>query len=293
MNAHNKNILIVGGSGYLGTHLRKSLSSFNIFFTSRTQKSSAIELDLLKDNTYNNIAGRSYEIIILLASSLKGLGTTELNPDFLETDTLGLSSFLQYIQNNKLTKKIIFTSSMTVYGSHTINPVKEDFPLFPTSTYGLSKVLAEKILSFNCTFSEINGVILRIPGIYGGERKSGFIYNTALRCSNNDSIQLDTSNLGYWETINIVDLCSWINEFILKYDWKSKIDVFNMSYGVKTDFIECADFIRQQLDSSSKIIAQKQYSDFYLDNSKIKKFISIEDKYELSLKNYLKENFKK
>ncbi|MCW3102569.1 MAG: NDP-sugar dehydratase or epimerase [Bacteroidetes bacterium] len=290
MSNGKKNILLVGGAGYLGSHLKELLSLYNVFYTSRTKKPGAIELDLLKKETFDNIASVPYDLIILLASSLKGLGTSELDAAYLDTDTTGLSGFLQFISVNKLSSKLIYVSSMTVYGKKDRLPVKEDAVPEPISTYGLSKVLGETIFGFYCNSGAARGVILRIPGIYGGQRKSGFIYNTAMKCAGNEPLEMDTSGLGYWETIHIHDLSTWISEFIRNYTWEENINTFNIGYGIKTDFIECAGLIRTMLESSSEIQVRgaKGYTDFYLDNSKIKKYASVTDNYQASLKNYLK-----
>ncbi len=285
----SKNILLVGGSGYLGSHLRNSISSRSIFFTSTTGKDESIKLDLLDKKTFENIRSRHYEEIIILASTLKGLGTTELKEEYIQLDTLGLGSFLAFVKEHHLTEKIIYVSSMTVYGKNNSLPVKEDGELDPLSTYGLSKLLGENIFSFHCKSSGPKGVILRPPGIYGGDRTSGYIYNTALKCLKNEAVVLNSESLGYWETIHVNDLSDYLNSFIEKYDWKHSIEVFNLSYGRQTDFIECASLIKKALDSASEIRVEgnKGYVDFYLDNSKIRKYVTINDNYEHSLKGYL------
>ncbi|MBA3704603.1 MAG: SDR family oxidoreductase [Bacteroidetes bacterium] len=290
MSNDKKKILLVGGSGYLGTHLRNILSlSYNLFFTSITKKENSIQLDILNKNTYCNIQNDNYDYIFILASTLQGLGTTALKEEYINLDTIGLSGFLQFASENKLCDKIIYTSSMTVYGINNIIPVKEEGTLEPLSTYGLSKSLGEKIINFYCTSNLVKGVILRIPGIYGGVRTSGYIYNTALKCKKNKPVKLNSTSLGYWETINVIDLCIWIKDFIEKYDWKAKVDIFNIGYGVKTDFIDCAYIIKDTLHSSSEITiaGNKGYIDFYLDNSKIKQFVPVENLYRKSLENYL------
>lgn len=286
----DRNILLVGGSGYLGSHLRQFISNRNIFYTSTSGNEGSIQLDLLNKNTFQNIGTRKYEEIFILASTLKGLGTTELKEEYLELDTLGLSSFLQYVGEQKLTEKIIYTSSMTVYGVENSLPVKEDGILKPLSTYGLAKKLGESVVKFYCQTGTIKGVVLRIPGIYGGNRKGGFIYNTALKCLNNDPIPLNTTGLGYWETIHITDLSQSIVDFLSHYKWENGFEQFNLGYGVKTDFLECASFIKDTLNSKSVVTmdSEKGYVDFYLDNSKIKKHSSVKGNYETSLKAYLK-----
>lgn len=43
-------------------------------------------------------------------------------------------------------KKIIFSSSATVYGASSINPIREDFPKAPVNPYGHTKLMIEQIL---------------------------------------------------------------------------------------------------------------------------------------------------
>ncbi|HET6225876.1 MAG TPA: SDR family oxidoreductase [Bacteroidia bacterium] len=292
MSNTKQKILLIGGGGYLGTHLGTLLSdSFQITSTSRTKKENTVQLDLLQPSTFDSIKQTGpFNYIIILASTLKGLGTTAFKDEYISTDTIGLSHFLQFIADNKLSDKLIFTSSMTVYGADNSLPVKEEGLLNPLSTYGLSKMIAEQIISFYCKSTATKGVILRIPGIYGGNRTSGFIYNTAKKCLHNEPIEIDTSSLGYWETIHVNDLCKSIKAFIQQYEWKDVISVFNIGYGVKTDIIDCAKFIKKSLNSHSEIIhkGKKGYIDFYLDTEKFKKYASLADTYLPSLETYVK-----
>ena len=198
MQSKKQSILLVG-AGYLGAHLGNILSpSFEVSYTSKTKKENSISLDILNKETYKNIGQNFYDCIIILASTLQGLGTTELKEDYINLDTLGLSGFLQFVTDNKLTAKLVYISSMTVYGIENDVPVKENSILKPLSTYGLSKLLAENIFSFYCRSHQGSGVILRIPGIYGGDRTSGFVYNTAVKCTKQQAIEINTSSLGYW-----------------------------------------------------------------------------------------------
>lgn len=286
-----KRILLAGGGGYLGTQLSGLLAAAHtVVPASRTGKSGTLQLDFLQPSTFGQLRG-PFDLVVILASSMKGLGSTALREEFLETDTKGLPAFLQYLSDHALTKAIIYISSMTVYGAHNPAPVAESGALQPLSTYGLSKVLSEKILEFHCRSGAAKGATLRIPGIYGGNRKSGFVYNTAVKCRSNTAIELDTGGLGYWETMHIDDLCTAISAFIEAYDWQQDYDVFNIGYGVPTDIIECAQHIKDLLGSSSEIRlkGEKGYSGLYLDPSKIKRYIAIENNYLGSLAAFVKQ----
>ena len=44
-------------------------------------------------------------------------------------------------------KKIVFSSSATVYGDPATVPIREDFPLSTTNPYGSTKLMIERILT--------------------------------------------------------------------------------------------------------------------------------------------------
>jgi UDP-glucose 4-epimerase len=284
-----KKIALIGGGGYLGRHLEKMLvSSFEIVSTGRSDKNS-LQLDLLLSETFETFKQQGpYDIIFILASTMKGLGTTELRREYLDLDTLGLSSFLQFISDHQLSEKVIYTSSMTVYGLENYVPVPEDGMLKPLSTYGLSKTLGEKTVHFFCSHAAVNGVILRIPGLYGGDRTSGFIYNTIQKCLRNEPVTLQTSSLGYWETMHVNDCSRVLRSFLQSYDWQRSLEIFNIGYGTKTDIVECAFHIKKITGSSSKINAGKKgYVDFYLDTAKLNHQVPVTDRYLESLTAYI------
>lgn len=292
MSSIKRKIALIGGGGYIGKHLGNKLaSSYHLVYTSRTKKDNNLQLDLTQPETFEQLRTEGpFEIIFILASSMQGLGTTLLKEEYLHTDTIGLAGFLQFISTHQLSSKIIFISSMTVYGLQNTVPVKEDGLLAPLSTYGLSKVLAERLIDFYSRSTPVKSVVLRIPGIYGGERNSGFIYNTIKKCLHNEAVTLNTSTLGYWETMHVDDCCETISTFIERYDWNPDLTTFNIGYGTKTDIVDCSYMIRELLNSSSEISisGEKGYIDFYLDNTRMQNYAPLKNDYKQSLQRYIK-----
>lgn len=64
-------------------------------------------------------------------------------------------------------QRIVFTSSMAVYGNRPTPPFSEDDPCDPTDPYGLSKVTIEKLLQIYGEQSAIDWTILRLHNVYG------------------------------------------------------------------------------------------------------------------------------
>ena len=72
-------------------------------------------------------------------------------------------------------KRIVFSSSATVYGAPKTVPIKEDFPLSTTNPYGSTKLMLEQILKDVCVSDEeFSAIILRYFNPIGAH-KSGLI----------------------------------------------------------------------------------------------------------------------
>ena len=73
---------------------------------------------------------------------------------------------------------MIFASSQTVYGLPETIPVDENTPLRPLEPYAASKVAAEAVLREK-TNDGLAVTVLRFPGVYGGDRRSGAVFAMA------------------------------------------------------------------------------------------------------------------
>ena len=286
-------ILLVGGTGYIGRHLEEALKNadFEVHITGTINRNEKNYHRILfaDEMSFQSLSGKTFDLMIILASKLDALGTTQLNHIDLKTNVTSYANFLEYAAQYKLTKRIIYTSSMTVYGNQNKLPVEENGIINPVSTYGLSKYMAEIISSFYCNHHGVNGIGLRLPGIYGGERKSGYIYDVLTKCAHNEDITLYSNNLLYWETININDLCNIMLRFIEAYDWKAVFQTFNVSYGEEIDFYETCYLIKSLLKSRSVITETglKGYVPFYMSNTKMQRIIQINESFKTSLNKYL------
>lgn len=75
-------------------------------------------------------------------------------------------------------KRIVFTSSMTVYPDG-IGVAREDDARVPEAGgYSSAKLLAETALLEQ---SDLVAIVLRLPGLFGNDRRSGLLFNSAVK----------------------------------------------------------------------------------------------------------------
>ena len=187
------NILLTGGTGYIGSHTSLALHIENnnvILYDNLSNSDHAVnnKLSTITGKTFPFIEGDirdtqklikafiDYQVdaVIHLAGK-KSVAESIKNPIYYHDNNVeGTISLLKAIQNTKL-KNLVFSSSATVYGEPQYLPLDEDHPLNPTNPYGRSKLQIEKILyDFTKTNPNFNVACLRYFNPVGAH-KSGLI----------------------------------------------------------------------------------------------------------------------
>ena len=184
-----KNILIFGGSGFLGSWIAKSLLKKNLKITIFDLR---IKTELLKNligDEFNNIDFIEGDITdfegVLKATkdmdyilNLAGLMTPDCssNPSLgAEVNVKGSINVFEAIKRNNI-KFLIYTSSGGVYGN------EDKYNPFPETHYGAFKLAVEGIARAYFHESLISSVGLRPFVIYGPGREIGGTAGVTLAC---------------------------------------------------------------------------------------------------------------
>ena len=297
------NILITGGTGFLGSHLARRLPDNNIkiiasgakggYLTAEEREKYNFEQCDIRDRAaLNRALSSGIDLVIHCAAIIKIQNDGRCPEELIEVN---LNSTINLVEAmvEKGIKNIVFCSSMTVYGADNDIPVGEDGILEPVHFYGLSKKWAEEAIKSYADKDLINALILRYPGLYGRPKDSGYIYNLFKKMLKGEKVVVDSAGLKFWETLNIDDAVGITKAVLQKQDWSKNWEVLNCSYGQEVDFVDTAFKIKELTGSNSDIEVKKplDYIKFYLDNSKIKGFLgSFDYQFAKSLARFLEQN---
>ncbi len=171
-------ILVTGGTGYIGSHtcvelLQKGYEVvvFDNLYNSKRDVVDKIEkitgkkitfykADMLdKESMRPVFAEHTFDAVIHFAG-LKAVGESVEKPLLYYKNNIAGTLNLCEMMNEYGCKKIIFSSSATVYGSPETVPITEDFPLSTTNPYGSTKLMLEGILSDLCVPDKEWSVVL-------------------------------------------------------------------------------------------------------------------------------------
>lgn len=150
------NTLVTGGSGYLGTHVRRFFEASD--FSRRSS------LNILDDADARIV--ENYDVVIHLA------GHMDKHPDGAEecfrTNGDGTRNV---IRNMRPGSVFIYASTKDIYGAHAGNyqEVPEDCPIEekPTSAFELSKLIGESYVQYYAQQRGIRACIFRMSAVFG------------------------------------------------------------------------------------------------------------------------------
>ena len=191
------NYFIVGGAGFIGSHLVRTLLAeenarvivYDNFSSGKMWHLEGLEhnnnLKIIKDDVKNQeILQRSMhgaDIVYHFAS----------NPDISKAATQPDIDFWEgtYLTNNVIeamringVKKLLYASGSGVYGDTGSIEVKEDYsPMLPISTYGASKLSCEALICSYCHMFDITASAFRFANVVGPNQTHGVGYDFVRR----------------------------------------------------------------------------------------------------------------
>lgn len=186
-------VLVAGGAGYIGSHTCVELLNAgedivvaDNFCNSKPDALESIkkitgkdfpfyEVDLRDKAGVEKIFEENTIDTVILFAGLKAVGESVQKPLEYYDNNLGCAFVLCQVMRDHGCKRIVFSSSATVYGAPKSVPIREDFPLSTTNPYGTTKLMIEQILTDLCVPDKEWSVMLLRYFNPIGAHKSGLI----------------------------------------------------------------------------------------------------------------------
>lgn len=160
------NILITGGSGFLGKTINdylKSLKELSIYNLGRSEYNEIV-YDLNSDKL---ILDTNFELVVHAAGKAHSNPTSEYESNqFFNINYKGTLNLLDALKKSP-PKYFVFISSVSVYGIIKGELINEESELLASDPYGKSKILAEKAIIEWCKEYDVVCTIFRLPLIIG------------------------------------------------------------------------------------------------------------------------------
>ena len=158
-------ILVTGGAGYIGSHtcvalLRAGHEVLVVDNYSNSCPESLVRVEAVAGRVLKGVYCEDIRDVVAMKSllvehvidvvvhfaALKAVGESVAYPlRYYDNNVAGTVALLRAMNEAGL-RRIVFSSSATVYGDPASVPVREDFPVNATNPYGWSKLMTEQVL---------------------------------------------------------------------------------------------------------------------------------------------------
>lgn len=263
------NILITGGTGYIGSHTCVELlnAGHQVYIVDNLSNSKLQVLDRIKQITGKEVSFYQADLLDISAldkifsahnidmvihfAGLKAVGESVAKPLlYFKNNVTGTINLLETMSKHNI-KNLVFSSSATVYGQPKTVPITEDFPLSVASPYGRTKLIIENILTdLYASDSTWNIAILRYFNPVGahpsgliGEDPQGIPNNlmpyiTQVAVGKRDQLSVcgndypTPDGTGVRDYIHVVDLAQGHLKAMDKLNTNPGLVVYNLGTGV-------------------------------------------------------------
>lgn len=240
------NIIIYGSSGYIGSNFIDSLNSKGFEYTSVSRRKSINSKNHLRINSYSSInlpkkvlKSNKDNILFYLCSETSVSNVNDNVEKNLKDSLDPLIALFRYVVKNNVLLKIVFTSTVTIFGSNLAKIDQLSKPN-PETFFDAHKLFVEQYLQIFSQSKFFKYLIIRLPNIYGSGLEAiskktdrGILNKIILNSINNDKFLYIYGDGNYYRDFIYIEDLSILLTRIIEVNIKENM-IANLNSNEKT-----------------------------------------------------------
>lgn len=164
-------ILVIGGAGYIGSHVTKALLENNFAVTVYDNMSTGQECnlfdkaefvrgDIADEALLHKVMSSGFDAVIHLAAK-KAVGESMENPQIYAKNNINGAVNIFNAMIDCGVKNVVFSSTAAAYGNPQYLPLDENHPINPLNFYGFTKIEIERVMDWLSRLKDFHYMALR------------------------------------------------------------------------------------------------------------------------------------
>ena len=257
-------VLVLGGSGFIGSHVVDVLLANGHFPTVYDRSAGVgypldervqyVKGELSNRNMLSDVIASVDAVVHLISSTIPS--TSNMDPLYdISSNLMDSVAVLQMMRFNRIQKIVYLSSGGTVYGVNNQSPIPENHSTFPVCSYGIVKLAFEKYLHMFHHLYGLNYISLRASNPYGPKQShigsQGVVGTMLSNVAAGNEIEIWGDGLTVRDFIYVDDLA----DLCVKALQSEEVGVFNAGSGVGISILDLVAYIESVL----KLEVEKKY----------------------------------
>lgn len=258
----DRNVLVTGGAGFIGSHLVDALvgandvtilDNFSTGYRENVNPEATVIEGNIRDRDTVERAMDGMDLVFheaALVSVDKSVDRPALSHETNATPTL---SILDAARENDA--RIVLASSAAIYGQPSSVPVTESEPKRPNSPYGIDKLYLDHHARTYHDLYGLETVALRYFNVYGPRQRggpySGVISIFADQLANDEPVTVHGDGTQTRDFVHVSDI---VQANLLAAETDAVGEAFNVGTGSSISIRELAELMRESTESTSEIV---------------------------------------
>ena len=255
-------IVVTGANGFIGSNITRYLCKqgheiYGVYHKNDSNRPAGVN-GIFCDLSKGLEADVDADAIIHTAA--KWYDTASDYMDYVNGNIIATKSILEFAYRQNV-KKIIYIGAVSSYGTVFDSLLKPDSPHIEPSDYGLTKLVAERMVR-ECGIS--NRIVI-LPGVIGKGCHNNWLFNTASALYEGRDITVYNPDGVFNNIVDVKSVCAFIN--LLLEDEGVVSDTYILGMREKIQIRQLVKLLADEYHSASVVTWDDSRSGFYIDIS--------------------------